>query len=128
MTPDNVRYAETHEWAKLDGDICTVGISQYAVDELSDLVAADFKAVGTKLKAKDEFGEIEAVKAVGSLYAPVDGEIVEVNEAVVDDVEIVSEDPYGKGWLVKLKVTSGTTLDHLKTAEEYKKQIDSEEH
>src|SRR5437016_14376066 len=98
MDPKTLKYAETHEWVLLDGDVATVGISRFAVDQLTDLIMIDLPAVGTKLAAGKSFGEIESVKAVSDLYAPVAGEVVEVNTAVTSDVQVLGEDPYEKGW------------------------------
>ncbi len=123
MDPKTLRYRESHEWASLDGDVCTVGITQFAVDQLTDIVYIDLKDVGTRLAAVDRFGEIESVKAVSDLYSPVGGEIVAVNDAVKGDTSVITSDPYGKGWLVKVRVAPGAKLDHLMTPEQYQKQI-----
>ena len=123
MDPKALRYNESHEWASLEGDVCTVGITQFAVDQLTDIVYIDLKDAGTRLAAGDRFGEIESVKAVSDLYSPVEGEIVAVNDKVKGDTSLITGDPYGKGWMVKIKVAPGTKLDHLKTLEQYQKQI-----
>ena len=123
MVPKELRYAKTHEWARIEGDVCTVGITQFAVDQLTDIVYIDLKDAGTRLAAGDRFGEIESVKAVSDLYSPVEGEIVAVNDKVKNDTSLITSDPYGKGWLVKVKVAPGTTLDRLMTLEQYQKQI-----
>jgi glycine cleavage system H protein len=123
MDPKSLRYNESHEWASLEGDVCTVGITQFAVDQLTDIVYIDLKDAGTRLAGGDRFGEIESVKAVSDLYAPVGGEVIAVNEQVKGDTSLITADPYGKGWLVKIKVAPGTKLDHLKTLEQYQKQI-----
>jgi glycine cleavage system H protein len=128
MDPKTLRYARTHEWAHLDGDTCTVGLTQFAVDQLTDIVYIDMPDVDDPVSAGDSFGEIESVKAVSDLYAPVSGDIVEVNEKLVNDPTLVSADPYGKGWLIKIKVEKGANLDHLMTLEQYQQQIASEEH
>jgi glycine cleavage system H protein len=128
MDPKSLRYAPTHEWANLDGDVCTVGITKFAVDQLTDVVYIELPDVGDHVFEKDGFGEIESVKAVSDLYAPVNGEVIAVNEAVVNDPSLVAEDPYGKGWMIKIKVERGTTLDKLMTLEKYEKQIASEGH
>jgi glycine cleavage system H protein len=128
MDPKNLRYSKTHEWASLDGDICTVGLTQFAVDQLTDIIYIDMPDVGDPTVKGDGFGEIESVKAVSDLYAPVDGEISEVNQKLINDPTIISTDPYGKGWLVKIKIDPGANLDHLMTLEQYEKQIASEEH
>ena len=123
MDPNSLRYRESHEWASLEGDVCTVGITQFAVDQLTDIVYVDLKDAGTRLAAGDRFGEIESVKAVSDLYAPVGGEVVAVNDKVKGDTSLITADPYGKGWLVKIKVAPGTTLDGMMTLAQYQKQI-----
>jgi glycine cleavage system H protein len=128
MDPKTLRYSPTHEWAHVDGDICTVGITKFAVDQLTDVVYVDLPDVGDNVFAGEGFGEIESVKAVSDLYAPVNGEIQAINEAVVNDPSSITDDPYGKGWLVKIKIEAGAKLDHLLTLEQYEKQIASEEH
>jgi glycine cleavage system H protein len=128
MDPKNLRYATTHEWASLEGDQCTVGITQFAVEQLTDIVYIELPDPGDHVFAGDDFGEIESVKAVSELISPVDGEVVAVNEKLLNDPGIVTADPYGKGWLVKIKVEPKTTLNHLLTLEQYEKQIASEEH
>jgi glycine cleavage system H protein len=128
MDPQNLRFAKTHEWASLTGNMCTVGISQFAVQQLTDVVYIDLPEVGDHAFVGESFGEIESVKAVSDLYAPIDGEIVEVNEKLLNDPAIIAQDPYGKGWLVKIKVEGKATLDHLQSKESYDKQIASEAH
>ena len=128
MDPKTLRYATTHEWASLAGDTCTVGISKFAVDQLTDIVYIELPEVGDHVFAGESFGEIESVKAVSDLYSPVDGEVIAINEKVVNDPTIISNDPYGKGWMVKIKIEPGQTLDGLMTLEKYEKQIASEEH
>ena len=117
MDPKTLKYTPTHEWMHLDGDVATVGISRFAVDQLTDLIMIDLPEVGTKLTAGKGFGEIESVKAVSDLYAPVGGEVVEVNPAVAADVQVLAQDPYDKGWLLKVRVDDpardlATLLDH----------------
>ena len=128
MDPKKLRYAKTHEWASLEGGVCTVGITQFAVDQLTDIVYIELPDVGDNTFAGESFGEIESVKAVSDLYAPVDGEVVAVNERLLEDPNAVVADPFGEAWLVKLKLEPGTTLDALLTPEQYAKQIASEEH
>src|SRR5262249_15601645 len=125
MIPANLRYATSHEWAKLDGDVCTVGITDFAVEQLTDVVYVELKPVGAKVDAGARFGEIESVKAVSDLYAPVAGELVAVNDAVVKDPASIASDPFGKGWMVKIKVAPGTSLDKLLSADQYSQQIAS---
>ena len=129
MDPKELLYTKSHEWAALDGDVCTVGITQFAVEQLTDVVYIEYKkAAGESVNAEDEFGEIESVKAVSPLYSPVAGEVIEVNTPLADDPAPVGEDPYGKGWMIKIKVPAGTTLDSLMTLQQYEEQIASEEH
>jgi glycine cleavage system H protein len=130
MVPKELRYAKTHEWARIDGDVCTVGITQFAVEQLTDVVAVELPRVGKPVVVSDErgFGVIESVKAVSDLYAPVNGEVFEVNKNVADDPALVAADPYGKGWLIKIKVAPGATASHLLTAEQYEQQIASQGH
>lgn len=110
MRPDDLKFQKSHEWCQVDGETATIGISEYAVSHLSDLVFLDLPAVGTTVTAGESFGEIESVKAVSSLYAPVTGEVIESNEELGDNLEWLSEEPYGKAWMIKVKVT-GTAPD-----------------
>jgi len=128
MDPKTLRYAKTHEWAHLEGDISTVGLTQFAVEQLTDIIYIDLPDLDDPVQAGDSFGEIESVKAVSDLYAPVSGDVVEVNNKLENDPTLVSKDPYGKGWVIKVKVDKGTTLDHLMTLEKYQKQIAEEAH
>jgi len=128
MDPKKFRYSPTHEWIDVEGDTAVVGLSKFAVDQLTDLLTIDLPKVGDRLTAGKSFGEVESVKSVNDLYAPVSGEVVEVNQAVVDDVQVLSEDPYAKGWLVKIKVDdpaeAGKLLDHAA----YEAKIAADEH
>ncbi len=126
--PKTLRYAKTHEWAKLEGDVCTLGITQFAVDQLTDLIYVELPDPGDHTFAGESFGEIESVKAVSDLYAPVNGEVIEINEKLIDDPGRLAKDPYGKGWMIKVRIEPGQNLDHLMTLEQYEKQIASEEH
>ena len=128
MDPKTLRYAKTHEWAYLEGDICTVGLTQFAVEQLTDIIYVDLPDVDDPAMQGESFGEIESVKAVSDLYSPVEGDIIEVNKKLENDPTLVSQEPYGKGWVMKVKVAPGTTLDHLMTLEQYEKQIASEGH
>ncbi len=121
--PKELRYSESHEWAHLEGDIVTVGITDFAVEQLTDLVHVELPAVGTEVAQGEPFGEIESVKTVSELIAPVSGTVAEVNQAVQEDVTVISQDPYGQGWMIKIRVPEGTTLDHLMTYDEYQEQI-----
>ena len=128
MDPTNLRYAKTHEWASLDGDVCTVGITKFAVEQLTDVVYIELPEVGDHVFTGESFGEIESVKAVSDLYSPVDGEVKDVNQAIVNDPSIVSKDPYGKGWMIKIKIEPGQNLDSMMTLAQYEKQVASEGH
>jgi len=108
--PDDLQYTIEHEWVRLDGDIATVGITQYAADALGDIVYVDLPAEGSTLTAGAIVGEVESTKSVGELYAPLDGEVVESNSGVVDSPETINTDPYGEGWLVKLRIVGQPTL------------------
>ena len=127
MRPDDRRYLDTHEWAKLDGDLVVVGITDFAVEELSngnegDLVYCDLPDVGREIDQGETFGEIESVKAVSDLNAPLGGEIVEVNSDMMESLETLAEDPWKKGWLIKIKPTDAS-MDHLLDAEAYEKHV-----
>ena len=126
MDLKKLRYAPTHEWAFLEGDVCTIGISKFAVEQLTDVVYLDLPDVGDHVFVGDSFGEVESVKAVSDLYSPVNGEVTTVNEKVINDPSGVTGDPFGEGWLIKVKVEPGTTLDRMLTPEQYEKQIASE--
>lgn len=118
-----LRYAESHEWVKLDGDIATVGISKYAVEQLTDLILIELPAVGKRVEAGKGFGEVESVKAVSDLYAPVSGEITAVNGDVSADVQLLAQDPYTRGWLIKIKVANPSEVGKLMDYEAYQKKI-----
>lgn len=123
MDLSKLRYAKSHEWANLQGDICTVGISQFAVDQLTDVTNLELPKTGKKVEAGKPFGEIESVKAVFDLYAPVTGEVIEVNTSVANDPSLINQDPYGNGWMLKIKVAPGATLAHLMDLPQYEKQL-----
>ena len=108
--------------------LCVVGLTQFAVEQLTDIIYIELPDVGEEANAEEPFGEIESVKSVNDLYSPVNGKIGEVNKQLENDPSLVSKDPYGKGWLIKIKVAAGTTLDHLMTLEQYQQQIASEGH
>lgn len=128
MDPTNLRYAKSHEWASLEGDVCTIGITQFAVEQLTDIVFIEMPDIGDPVIAGDSFGEIESVKAVSDLYSPVNGDVIAINKKLETDPSGVEKDPYGEGWMIKVRVSPNTSLDHLMTLEQYQKQIESEEH
>lgn len=111
--PEGLKYTKTHEWARVEGDRVTVGITQHAEEELGDVALVLVPEVGRVLQAGEKFGEIESIKAVSDLYAPVGGEVVEVNEALTDAPEKVNDDPFGEGWMIRLKVTDAAPLESL---------------
>jgi glycine cleavage system H protein len=119
--PSDRRYSTTHEWHKQDGDIVTVGITRHAVEELTDITYADLPAVGKQISAGQRFGEIESVKATAELYCAVAGEVVEANEALKNDPSLVNSDPYGKGWMIKVKAP-GANLSGLMSPDQYSAQ------
>ncbi|MCD6451410.1 MAG: glycine cleavage system protein GcvH [Acidobacteria bacterium] len=126
MYPKDYLYTKDHEWVKVDGDIGTVGITDYAQHELGDVVYVELPNVGDKFRAGESFATVESVKAVSEVYAPVSGEVVEVNETLADHPEKVNEDPYGEGWFVKLKIEVKEELDDLFDAARYEAYIKEE--
>lgn len=126
MDLEKLRYAESHEWVHLEGGVATVGITDFAVEQLTDLVFIELPEVGRQVSAGEAFGEIESVKAVSDLYSPVDGEVVEVNGDLADNLERLSSDPFGTGWMIKVKLAEGAGVDHLMDRNAYQKQIAEE--
>lgn len=118
-SPTDRRYSESHEWHKLDGDVVTLGISKFAVDELTDVTYVEIKPAGTKLKAGDTIGEIESVKATSEIYSAVGGEIIETNAALTDDPAILNRDPYDAGWLCRIKVSDASPIESLMKQADY---------
>lgn len=125
--PDDLKFAESDEWYKLDGDVVTIGISDYAQDQLNDIVYVELPDVGSTLSAGDSFGVVESVKAASDMYAAVSGEVVEVNTALEDEPEKVNEDPYGDGWMVKIKASDTSELDGLMDAKAYAEYCENRE-
>ena len=121
--PNELKYTKDHEWIAIDGDIATVGITDFAQRELGDIVYVEIETVGELLKADEVFGTVEAVKTVSDLFLPVEGEILELNEDLETSPEDVNNDPYEKGWMIKMKVLNPSDLDNLLTSEDYKKLI-----
>ncbi|MCX8495246.1 MAG: glycine cleavage system protein GcvH [Akkermansiaceae bacterium] len=122
-TPSNLRFAASHEWVRLDGDIATVGISDHAQAELTDVVFVELPAMGRSVDAGDPTAVVESVKAASDIYAPIGGEVVEVNPEVEADPSLVNTDPYGKGWIFKLQVKSAADVDGLMDAPAYEALI-----
>jgi glycine cleavage system H protein len=117
--PSDRKFTTSHEWVKLDGTTATVGITHFAVNELTDITYVEMKLPGVKVGAGDPVGEVESVKATSDIYSPVAGEIVEVNDALSDDPSLLNSDPYGKGWLIKIKVSGGKLGDSLMDSASY---------
>lgn len=123
--PGNLKYTKDHEWIKVDGDKAVIGITDYAQGELGDIVFVEIETLGENLGQGDIFGSIEAVKTVSDLFMPAGGEVIEVNEAINDTPELINTDPFGEGWLIKIKLEDEAQLDSLLNAEQYKAQIES---
>lgn len=128
MNPTDLRYAKTHEWVRTEGHECVVGLTRFAVDQLTDVTYIQLPKVGSKVSTGEGFGEIESVKAVSDIYAPVSGGVVAVNEALSGDPGLVSRDPYGAGWLVRIRVAGAVDLSHLMDARGYDAQVAESPH
>lgn len=122
-TPDDLKYAETHEWVRAEGDVATVGITDHAQRELTDIVFVELPHVGDTVTQGKSCAVVESVKAASDIYAPVSGDIVEVNPALGDNPALVNDDPYGKGWFFKIRMSNSAELDKLKSSADYKEQI-----
>jgi glycine cleavage system H protein len=118
--PENLKYTKEHEWVKMDGDMAVVGITDYAQGELGDVVFVEIETVGETLEKDETFGTVEAVKTVSDLFMPLSGEVAEKNDALDDDPESINKDPYGDGWMIKIKASDLSELDGLLDAEAYK--------
>jgi len=128
MDPSSLKYAKTHEWVHVEDDLATIGISDFAVKELTDLVYIELPSVGSSVSQGDNLGEVESVKAVSDLYAPVGGEIVEVNEQLPDNLQLLSDEPYDAGWIAKIRLSDPEALDHLLDQSEYQQHCADEAH
>jgi glycine cleavage system H protein len=126
MVPENLRYTKDHEWIRVEGEAGVIGITDHAQEELGDIVYVELPKVGARLEQASSFGSVESVKAVSDIYCPVSGEVAEVNQALAEAPEKVNDDPYGNGWLIKLKLTNATQVDQLMTAAQYTEYINSE--
>ncbi|MFM8309349.1 MAG: glycine cleavage system protein GcvH [Microcystis aeruginosa] len=125
--PEDLRYLETHEYVRLEGEIATLGISAFAVDQLGDIVFLELPELGEALEVGSSFGTIESVKAVEELYPPVSGTVVDRNQAMIDSPELIADDPHGEGWLLKVRVENpGTALADTLSASEYRDQVAGE--
>ncbi|MDY0087990.1 MAG: glycine cleavage system protein GcvH [Coriobacteriia bacterium] len=126
MYPTDLVYDKEHEWVRLEGDVATVGISEFAQNQLGEVVYVDLPSAGDAAISGEPFGEIESVKSVSELYAPADGEIIAVNEALVDAPETVNEDPYGEGWMIRIKLADPSQIDGMLSAEQYEAFVSEE--
>ncbi len=124
--PEGIYYSEDHEWVKVEEGVGTIGITDFAQDELGDIVFVELPQVGDEFDKEDNFGVIESVKAVSDLYMPVSGEVVEVNEDLLDQPELVNEDPYEGGWIVKVSLSDESELEELMDADEYSSFLEEE--
>ncbi|MBN1285011.1 MAG: glycine cleavage system protein GcvH [Anaerolineae bacterium] len=123
--PEDLKYTEDDEWVRVEGDTATIGITDYAQDQLSDIVYVEHPDVGAAFDQGEIFGVVESVKAAGDMHMPVGGEVVEVNEALEDEPEVVNSDPYGAGWFIKIKIADPAELDKLLDAAAYKAHCDA---
>ncbi len=124
--PENLRYSKDHEWVSVDGDVATIGITDYAQSSLGDVVYVDFPRVGDKFDSHEAFGSVESVKAVSEVFTPIAGEVTEINEGLNDTPEKVNGDPYGDGWFVKFKMSNPGEVDGLMSSEEYDEYLASQ--
>lgn len=124
--PDDLKYLDTHEYVRLDGEIATIGVSAFALDQLGDIVFLELPDVGDSLELESNFGTIESVKAVEDLYPPISGTVIDRNELAIETPESITEDPYGEGWLLKVKTSNLDELDDLLSATEYRAMVEGE--
>ncbi len=124
--PKDLKYTKEHEWLKVEGNIATVGITDYAQDSLGDVVYVELPQEGGAVTKNEPFGVVESVKAVSDLYSPVSGSVSEVNDAIIDSPEAINEDPYGDAWMIKVEIANPGELDDLMTADEYQKYVEEE--
>jgi glycine cleavage system H protein len=127
LNPEDLHYATSHEWVRIDGDVGTIGITDYAQKELGEIVYLELPEVGHMFNADEEFGTVESVKAVSELFTPLAGEIVEVNKAAIAEPGIVNDDPFGDGWLIKMKLTTDEEVAKLMSAADYAEYVKQEE-
>ena len=126
MNPEELHYTQSHEWVRIDGEIGTIGITEHAQKELGEIVYLELPSVGEKISKDDHFGVVESVKAVSDIYAPVSGTVVEVNEGLPESPEVINEDPYGDGWLIKVRVSDLSEMEDLMDGEEYEEMVAKE--
>jgi len=122
--PENLKYTKDHEWVKIDGDTATVGVTDFAQEQLGDVVFVEVETEGESLQKGDVFGTIEAVKTVSDMYMPIRGELAEINPKLEDAPDTVNEDPYGEGWMIKIKVDNKDELNDLLSADDYKNEVE----
>ena len=127
MEPQDLRYHKEHEWIRVNGNQVTLGISNFAQDALGDVVFIDLPDVGTELAAEAELGEVESTKATSTIYSPISGSVVQINQALEEHPELLNQDPYGKGWIAVLKLSNPSEIDLLMTAEQYEAFLTSEQ-
>jgi len=123
--PAELKYSKTHEWVRLEGNLATIGITDYAQSELGDIVYCDLPDIGRTIHAEEVFGSVESVKAVTDLYSPLTGDVTEVNEEAIDSPEIINEEPYSSGWMIIVKLEDPSEMDALMSAEEYEEFIEN---
>jgi glycine cleavage system H protein len=122
--PEDLKYTREHEWVSIDGSVATIGITDHAQEQLGDVVFVELPTVGDRVEKADAFGVVESTKAVSDVYAPLSGEVAEVNDDLPDNPELINEDPYGDGWMVKITLGDKADLEDLMTADEYRKFIE----
>lgn len=125
--PDDLKYSKEHEWVLVEGGVATIGITDYAQEQLGDIVFVELPAIGDKVSKEDAFGVVESVKSVNDVYAPISGKVLEVNDDLPENPEMVNDDPYGDGWMIKIELTDAEELDDLMSAEEYKDYVAEEQ-
>lgn len=125
--PEDLKYLDSHEYVRLDGEIATIGISAFALDQLGDIVFIELPDVNSALEKGETFGTIESVKAVEDMYAPVTGTVIERNDLVVESPELIAEDPYGEGWFLKVRINDSDELEDSLSADEYRAQVEGED-
>ena len=123
--PEELKYTEEHEWIRLEGNIATVGITDFAQSELGDIVYIEVDTLDSEINSNDVFGTVEAVKTVSDLFMPVTGKVIEVNSSLEDAPEVVNDDPYGQGWIIKIEVTNPTDVENLMSSDNYRNLIDN---
>ncbi|MDT8420635.1 MAG: glycine cleavage system protein GcvH [Desulfuromonadales bacterium] len=122
--PEELKYTEEHEWVSLDGDVATIGVTDFAQDQLGDVVFVELPEVGEQLQSGKPFGVVESVKAVSDVYAPVSGEVIEINDALPDDPELINNSPYEEGWMLKIRLSAPAELDELMSVDAYQEFIE----